>query len=580
VTFLRKAWSLASPGDSGRIPRLQPLAVERRESNPQALISIALASALLVLSAPTWSAAARAAQEHTHEPAPGAIPLEILQRPVPLREGVGQVHDPVTSTSNEAQAFYDQGVAYLHSYVWIEAARSFNQALRADANLAMAYLGLSRAFSGLNSTSAARAAAEQAQALGSHASAREQRRIELRLRQLDAISDPGNLTRFQQYRNAIDSALVIDSTDPELWLIRGNAEEANAAGRGQHGGESAIPFYEKALELAPNHFGAHHYLVHVLENCGRIEEALKHAEIFVKSAYAVPHAHHMYGHDLRRVGRIDEAIAEFEKADQLEQAYYKTENIPAEYDWHHEHNLDLLSTAYQHQGRMKDAERLMRQAFSIPSAQDTLEFNKKQWPAFLILRGRYDEALKAARVLATSRWDIVRAIGHVLASHAYLAMNQAIEASEEAKAAVREVQGSRARAAFVAPYLESLQGEFFLRTAQKDKGRALLKEVERKLRADQSPDAWTQTLFRLEGIARAAREAGDWELAEYTAKQMLEHDKNYGGSQFAAALTAEHKGDRDAALKAFEMAESLWREADPDLPELIQTRSKIASLRK
>ena len=33
--------------------------------------------------------------------------------------------------SPEAQRFYDQGLAYLHNYVWIEAARSFHQALRA-----------------------------------------------------------------------------------------------------------------------------------------------------------------------------------------------------------------------------------------------------------------------------------------------------------------------------------------------------------------------------------------------------------------------------------------------------------------
>jgi tetratricopeptide (TPR) repeat protein len=535
-----------------------------------------------LIACPLISASFAAGGQHAqHDSAPpGAIPLEILQRPVPLREGIGKVHDPVTTSSKEAQAFYDQGVAYLHSYVWIEAARSFNQALRADSKLAMAYLGLSRAYFGLNSMSAAVAAAQRAQELDSLATPREQRRIALRLRQLDSLRDPGNLARFQQYKNAIDAALAVDSKDPELWLLRGNAEEANAAGRGQHGGESAIPYYEKVLQLVPGHFAAHHYLVHALENCGRIDEALKHAEIYSKEAYAVPHARHMYGHDLRRVGRIDEAIAEFEKADQLEQTYYKSENIPAEYDWHHEHNLDLLSTSYQHQGRMKEAEKLMREAFAIPSAQDTLEFNKKQWPAFLILRGRNDEALKACQVLVSSRWEIVRAIGHILSSHAYLAMNQPLEASEEAKAALREVQSSPGRAAFVAPYLESLQGEFFLRTGQKEKGRAALKEVERKLRSDQSPDAWTQTLFRLEAIARAAREAGDWDLAEYTANQMLEHDKNYAGTHYALGLVAEHKGNREAALREFATAENLWQRADGDLPELIQVRNKITALRK
>ena len=92
----------------------------------------------------------------------GWVPREILDRPVPVRAGVGPVHDLVTTASREAQASYDQGVAHLHSYVWIEAGRSFNQALRLDPEMAMAQLGLSRVYSGLDDPAAARAALEKA----------------------------------------------------------------------------------------------------------------------------------------------------------------------------------------------------------------------------------------------------------------------------------------------------------------------------------------------------------------------------------------------------------------------------------
>jgi len=57
-----------------------------------------------------------------------------------------------------AQAFFDQGLAYLHSYVWLDAARSFNEALRADPNLAMAQLGLSYALGELGLRDLARTA--------------------------------------------------------------------------------------------------------------------------------------------------------------------------------------------------------------------------------------------------------------------------------------------------------------------------------------------------------------------------------------------------------------------------------------
>ena len=546
-----------------------------------ASIGVALAFILLLSAQQTY------AQEHQHsqgdgDDAPITFPAELLERPVALRAGTGAqtINDPVTTASKQAQAFYAQGVAYLHGYVFIEAARSFNQALRSDAKLAMAYVGLSRAYAGLYAWDAARGALDQAQSLAAGASRREQLRISLRAKQLAAITDIGNTVKFGDYKRALDDALTAYAQDVELWLLRGNAEEANAAGRGQHGGAASIPYYEKALQLAPDHIAAHHYLTHSLENVGRIEEALKHGEAYARLAPAVPHALHMYGHDLRRVGRVSDAIAQFRRADQLEQDYYKAENIPSQFDWHHEHNLDLLATSYQHQGQMKDAERIMRQAFATPSMQDTLEFNKKQWPQFLIARGRPKEALEAGQKLSRSRWDIVRVIGYVFMSQADLALNDLPAASDAAKSALREMQTMGGRSAFVAPYMEALQGEFFLRTGQVEKGRTLLTQAAARVRAEAGPDAWTQALFRLEALASAARAAGDWQLAESLARQMLEHDAAYAGSHYALALVAEQKSDAARAAAEYAEAERLWRNADTDLPELQQARARLAALKK
>src|SRR5262245_14534129 len=94
--------------------------------------------------------------------------IDIPKRPIPLRTGIGKAHDPVSTTSQQAQAFYDQGLAYLHSYAWIEAARSFNQALREDPKLALAQVGLSYAYIELNDSAAAQAAIEKAIATNDH----------------------------------------------------------------------------------------------------------------------------------------------------------------------------------------------------------------------------------------------------------------------------------------------------------------------------------------------------------------------------------------------------------------------------
>src|SRR5712691_9704554 len=103
--------------------------------------------ALLTLVALVFAATALAQDDpHAACGSVGWVPREILQRPVALRTGIGNSHDPVTTASKEAQAFYDQGLAHLHSYVWVEAARSFHEALRRDPELAMAHLRLAKVY--------------------------------------------------------------------------------------------------------------------------------------------------------------------------------------------------------------------------------------------------------------------------------------------------------------------------------------------------------------------------------------------------------------------------------------------------
>ncbi len=496
---------------------------------------------------------------------------------MPLRKGVGNSHETVTTASSQAQAFYDQGLNYLESYVWIEAARSFHQALRIDTGLAMAYLGLSYVYSGLDNPEAAKRFLEQAKSHASKVSDRERRRIEIREKQLAAMLDLEDTAKYLVYKKAIEDALAGDMENPELWLLRGNAEEANAAGRGQRGSASSIAFYDKVLELVPNHASAHHYLVHSYETIGRIDKALEHGEAYARLSPAIPHAAHMWGHDLRRVGRVDDAIREFLKANSLERAYYHAEKIDPSFDWHHGHNLDLLATCYQHKGQMKLAERTMREAANLALVDVNRAFGQRELPNFLINRGRYADALEAARAMTRTEYPQSRAVGHSLAGQALIGLGQIEAARAELDTARTELEtvprvtpGIVPRRSMVEPWVESLRGELLLRTGKKEEGRTTLEEVQRALRAIPGPDAWTQTLFRLESMARSAMETGDWELAEFTALQMLDHDAAYGGSHLVMALVLVHKGDAAGATQELEAAKRLWRDADPDLPELTQ----------
>jgi tetratricopeptide (TPR) repeat protein len=519
------------------------------------------------------------AQEHDHSQLVGTVPAEILERPLPIRTGIGTSPERVTTSSPEAQRYFDQGLSYLHSYIWIEAARSFNQALRLDPNLTMAYMGLSYAYSGLGAGGSAKSALQRAQAGAAGLTDLERQRISIRAAQLQAIARPGDSSLRGSYIQAIDAALSLFPNDVELWLLRGNAEEPSPRGRGQGGTESSLKYYEKALAVSPDNFAAHHYLTHSLENIGRFQEALAHGDAYARLAPMVPHAQHMWGHDLRRVGRVYDAIKQFEKARELELAYYKSENIPAEYDWHHWHNLDLLSAAYQYVGRMKAAEDILKESFASPAPQEDLALGKTAWPLFLLSRGRAGEALDAARVLIGQRWPSVRAMGHIMAGRSLLAMGRLPEAALEAKAAVVEAQTGPSTESFLSPYLDLLKGELFLRTGQPSKGRGMLEAVQSRVGGgERVSEASSQTLFILEMIGRLAIETGDWELAEFTARELNQHNPTFAGTHFLLALVAEHKGDAPTAISEFKLAEQGWKEADPDLPEMARIKGKLAAL--
>jgi tetratricopeptide (TPR) repeat protein len=499
------------------------------------------------------------------------VPGELLTRGVAQRTGIGSAHDAVATKSAVAQAFYDQGLAYLHSFVWIEAARSFNQALRIDPALAMAHVGLSYALVELNAPAHARAALAQARALAPGASDHDRLHIDARALQMTA-EDSRQSAALAAYRNALDAALVKHPSDVELWLLRGVAQSPDPADRGQGSVAASIPFFDKAISLVPNHVAAHHYLTHALENIGRTADALEHGAAFAKLAPAIPHAQHMHGHVLRRLGRIGEAVAAFEAAERIEAEYLRREQIAPEHEWHYAHNVDLLAASYRYLGRMADAERLLKSAFDVPSALVVQMFNKRAWPELLIARGRTDQALQAARVLAGHPSPLVSATGHVTAGRALVAAGQFKAAADEANAALKQLRAASDGAALVAPALETLQGEFFLRTGQKEKGRAMLDEIIRRLREGTGPDTWAQTLFTIEAIARAARDAGDWEFAAFAARQMVAQDPGYAGGHYALGLAAEHNGDIRTAQSEFALAAKYWAGADPGLPELIAIR--------
>src|SRR6266851_504582 len=345
----------------------------------------------------------------------------------------------------------------------------------------------------------------------------------------------------------------------------------------------------RPASLIASKCGSEHYLVHAFESIGHPEEAVKHGEIYARLCPSVPHAQHMYGHDLRITGRNDEAIAQFRKANALELSYYESEKIPARYDWHRIHNLDLLAGSYEFKGQVKQAEELLREFFSLPANDGLFASYQGDWPRFLLSRGRYAEALSAAGQMTEGKFPLQRAMGHLFAGRALVALNRADEAQQELAKAEKEsenVPESDPEPLMPQPrhVLEGqrniLRGEIALRKGNTAEANAQLNEVLSGFVVAKGSGDAVNYLFTMLYIAKQACSADDWDLAETAAKQMLVFDPSYAGGHYVAAVVAEHKGDSATARKELTAAEKLWGQADPELSEIIDVHKKLAGTRQ
>ena len=519
-----------------------------------------------------FSTAAAAGHDDMHGAA--KVPEEVLTKPIAIHAGVGKAHQKVTTSSAEAQAFYDQGLEYLHSYVWVEAARSFRQALRSDPRMGMAYVGLADAYIGLQEVAAARAACERARGIEASMTSGERAWLAIRDREVAYLESGNDGEKLSAYRQAVDEALKQNPHDSWLLVQRGLAAEASPFTHGQASGEESLGWYRKALAVDPGNLAAFHYAIHANENLGNIKEALEQSATYARLAYAIPHAHHMHGHELMRMGRTEEAIQEFLKANALEETEYRSEGIPAQYDWHHAHNLQLMALNYELLGQMKTAEKLLREAFALPAQTEFLAYNRRAWPEFLLDRGRYEEALSAARELARSEWAMARMAGHALAGEAELGMGRADEARAELAMAQKEAGGLPERVLAALPYPAALEAALKLREGRTQEGESLYVKVEESAMAMPGPDGWVAAVFVLDSIAREARQADDWQLAQYTAEKLIGHDPYFAGGHYALGLVAEHAGESDGAKEMFAAAAQYWSHADQDLAELAAARKK------
>ncbi|MDP9267418.1 MAG: hypothetical protein M3P27_03730 [Acidobacteriota bacterium] len=301
-----------------------------------------------------------------------AAPAKKSANDVTLQPGLGTMHHPVTTSSPEAQKYFDQGLNLVYGFDHAEALKSFQRAAALDPNMAMAYWGIAYAV-GPNYNvpvdwereQIAYEAIGKAESLAAKATPAERAYIA-------ALSK-----RITNDKNANLHQLDIDYSNAMRDLVKAYPEDLDAAtlfaesmmnlrpwklwqpdGSPAPGTEEIVATLESVLRRDPKHLGAMHFYIHAVEASQSPERALASADHLGALAPISGHIVHMPAHIYIRTGDFESAEIANEKAARADEAYIASAHLQGIYPlMYYSHNLHFLAAAYGAAGRYADAMR-------------------------------------------------------------------------------------------------------------------------------------------------------------------------------------------------------------------------------
>ena len=266
------------------------------------------------------------------------IPLTVLAQSdtsrVPLFEGLGDHQHLITTDSELAQRYFDQGLVLAFGFNHPEAHRSFLQAAELDPDAAMAWWGaawvlgpnINTAMNPENGTKAWKLL-QRAQAAASKASAREQGYINALTKRYGPEVMEDRSSRDEAFAKAMEQVAADYPDDLDAQVIHAESLmnltpwdywQENGEPKAQT--ETLLKTLKSVLQRQPEHPHANHLLIHAVE-AGDPSQGLDAAKRLEDLAPAAAHLVHMPAHIYMRVGQYHNATQANLKAIAADQRY-------------------------------------------------------------------------------------------------------------------------------------------------------------------------------------------------------------------------------------------------------------------
>jgi tetratricopeptide (TPR) repeat protein len=518
-------------------------------------------------------------------------PLVFGAPPIPLLDNLGSHTHPVTTSSPEAQRYFDQGLRFLFGFNHGAAIRSFQEAARLDPECAMAHWGIALA-SGphINFPVVPPPAAELAwaelQLARQHAAKASpvERALIGALGQRYANPQPEDRSPLDRaYADAMREVWKEFPQEADVGVFFAEAmmdlrpwDQWTPEGKPQPGTDEILATLDAVLKLDVQHPFANHLYIHAVEASHHPERALPAADRLLTLQPGLAHNVHMPSHIYIRTGQWQKAVDSNRDAVAADRAYRRIVG-PAKgflpvYVAHNDH---MLAYAAMMTGQGDLALKHVRDLVTglPPEFMQEFGFVAEAWLAMplevLVRFGRWDAVLAEPDIADPNRFSrafqlAARGIAHAAKGDTVAARQAQALYLEAAKLVPPEqlAAGNNTCQTVLAIVTPMLEGEILLREGKVDQGLAQLRAavaVEDQLRYDEPP-GWMIPVRHSLGAALMAHQR--YAEAEAVYRADLARLPSNGWSLFglSEALMRQHKNGEVTALRS--LFKQVWQKAD------------------
>ena len=505
----------------------------------------------------------------------------------PLLANLGELHYPITTSSERAQVFFDQGLRLLYAFNHAEALRAFREAARLDPDCALAYWGQAMAlgpninapnpsndaekaaFGALQKALERKAkASEREQALieaASHKFTKDgQRSAEINQAYAEAMKEARERHPDDVEIAALYAAALMNTMPWNYWLDEQTPKKET---------KEVLAALEWVISKNPDHPGAHHYYIHAVE-AAFPERAVPSADRLGQLMPGAGHLVHMPAHIYIRVGRYSDASEANVKAIAADEDYITQCRAQGIYPLaYYPHNIHFLWASATLEGRSavaiqsarKVAEKAMQNPGNLPAFGQIFPAS----PFYAYTRfGKWDEILKEpappeSLPFLTGIWHYARGIALAATgrfSEAGKELEQLAEVGRDFPEGVKIGANTAKSQLKIAE--TTLAGELAARKGDYDAAIRRLKEAVRlqDRQIYNEPRDWHYPVRQ--SLGAVLLEAGQAVEAEAVYRDDLKHNPHNGWSLYGLLQTLRVQGKSVEAATVEADFQRAWARAD------------------